>query len=249
MIFNLSFNYFTTEKKYLELQNKFESFNMPPRIGSEEDAIKKILKEDFSIVYLAADRVNGNSYKTLFFYRDFLNTQIANLGVNTIQEIEKRINNEFRFNEIERNSFIRITLNDFLLISQIIIEADYLLLDVQENLISQTNVVLEFLKDYDFGDTNNIIDKFQSKLQKNDLLLLLHLLRNKGILNHRIDSQFGHLVEKNFQYFEDKTNSYKNITKANKTINEIKNDHRPVEKAIKRLKEILQSDSFFDLNP
>lgn len=248
MILNLQFSDFTSKQRFLILQSKFASNDATGQV-SEADLFNDVVKEDFSIIVQISDKSHTDNYKTYSFYNDFLNPKINNLGAETIEKIQQKINNEFRYNEIERNSFLKITINDFLLIHQNIIETDFLLFDIQENLILQTDVVLEFLKGYDFGDSNNIIDKFQSKLQKNDLLLLLHLLRNKGILNHRIDSQFGHLVEKNFQYFEDKTNSYKNITKANKTINEIKNDHRPVEKAIKRLKEILQSDSFFDLNP
>lgn len=248
MILNLQFSDFTSKQRFLILQSKFAS-NDAARQGLEDDLFNDVVKEDFSIIVQISDESQTDNYKTYSFYNDFLNPKINDLGTETIEKIKQKINNEFRYNEIERNSFLKITINDFLLINQNIVEADYLLLDVQENLISQTNVVLEFLKNYDFGDNNNIVDKFQSKLQKTDLLLLLHLLRNKGILNHRIDSQFGHLVEKNFQYFDDKTNSYKNISKASKTINEIKNDNRPVEKAIKRLKEILQSDSFFDLNP
>lgn len=248
MILNLQFSDFTNKKKFLILQSKFAS-NNAVRQGLEEDLFNDVVKEDFSIILQISDESHKDNYKTHSFYNDFLNPKIDDLGTETIEKIKQKINNEFRYNEIERNSFLKITINDFLLINQNIIEADYLLNDVKENLISQTNVVLEFLKDYDFGNNNNIVDKFQSKLQKTDLLLLLHLLRNKGILNHRIDSQFGHLVEKNFQYFDDKSNSYKNISKASKTINEIKNDNRPVEKAIKRLKEMLQSDSFYDLNP
>lgn len=248
MILNLQFSDFTSKQRFLILQSKFAS-NDAARQGLEDDLFNDVVKEDFSIIVQISDESQTDNYKTYSFYNDFLNPKINDLGTETIEKIKQKINNEFRYNEIERNSFLKITINDFLLINQNITETDFLLFDIQENLILQTNVVLEFLKNYDFGDSNNIIDKFQSKLQKTDLLLLLHLLRNKGILNHRIDSQFGHLVEKNFQYFEDKTNSYKNITKANKTINEIKNEHRPVEKAIKRLKEMLQSDSFFDLNP
>lgn len=246
MILNLQYSDFTSKQRFLILQSKFAS-NDATRQGLEDDLFNDVVKEDFSIIVQISDERHKEKYKTYSFYNDFLNPKIDDLGTETIEKIKQKINNEFRYNEIERNSFLKITINDFLLINQNIVEADYLLLDVQQNLISQTNAVLEFLKDYDFKDSNDIVEKLKSKLNKTDLLLLLHLFRDKGILDHPIDSQFGNLIEKNFQYFDDKTNSYKNISKANKTINEIKNDNRPVEKSIKRLKELLQSDSFFEL--
>lgn len=248
MISNLSFDDFTTEKRFLALQNKFESNNIPPRFGYEEDAILTILQEDFSIVYLDVDYETGKKHnKTFFFYRDFLNPKIDNLGVKTIQKIKEQINNEFRYNEIERNSFIKIKINDFLLTHNNISELNYLSPDLKTNLILQIEIVINSLKDYNFPIDNEITDKFKSKLNKTDLLLLLHLLRDKGILNHPIDSQFGHLIEESFQYYDDKTSTFKNISKANKTINEIKNENRSVEKSIKRLKELLQNDTFFEL--
>lgn len=248
MISNLSFDDFTTEKRYLALQNKFESYNMPPRFLSEDDAIFTILQEDFSIVYLDVDYETGKKrYKTLFFYKDFLNHRITSLGVKTFQKIKERINNEFRYNEMERNSFIRIMINDFLLINNDISELNYLPQEVKDNLILQSDIVINSLKEYDFLHVNGITDKFKSKLNKTDLLLLLHLLRDKGILDHPIDSLFGNLIEKNFKYLDSKTGIFTDINNPNKVINEIKNGNRSVEKSIKRLKKILQNDSFFEL--
>jgi hypothetical protein len=248
MISNLSFDDFTTEKRFLKLQNKFESYNMPPRFGIEEDAILTILQEDFSIVYLDVDFETGKKlYKTHFFYKDFLNPKIDNLGLRTVQKIQEQINTEFRYNEVERNSFIKITINDFLIFNHNFTELNYFPLDTKEKLITQSDMVLKFLKDYDFEQSSDIADKFKSKLNKTDLLLLLHLLREKGILDHPIDSLFGNLIEKNFKYLNADKKTFKNINNANKTINEIKNGNRSVEKSIKRLKEILQNDSFFEL--
>lgn len=248
MISSLSFDDFTTEKRYLALQNKFESYNTPPRLLYEDDAILTILQEDFSIVYLDVDYESGKkSYKTLFFYKDFLNHKITSLGVKTFQKIKERINNEFRYNEMERNSFIRIMINDFLLINNDISELNYLPQEVKDNLILQSDIVINSLKEYDFLHVNGITDKFKSKLNKTDLLLLLHLLRDKGILDHPIDSLFGNLIEKNFKYLDSKTGTFTDINNPNKVINEIKNGNRSVEKSIKRLKKILQNDSFFEL--
>ncbi|WP_369013379.1 hypothetical protein [Flavobacterium anhuiense] len=243
----LSFEDFITEEKYLALQNRFDSYNIPPRNVYDEYSIKKIYQEDFSINYLYPAYPKKDYYKTVFFYRDFLNPKIDNLGKDTVDKIKEKIQSEFRYNKLERDSFLEITINDFLLLTASIDQIDYLPALIKEKLKTQCELTVKYLKDYNFESTNNIAEKFKAKLNKTDLLLLLHLLRNKGLLSHPIDSQFGHLIEENFQYFDDKTNSFLDIKNANKTINEIKNYNRPVEKSIKRLRELFQNESFFEL--
>lgn len=89
---------------------------------------------------------------------------------------------------MERNSFVRIMINDFLIINNDISELNYLPQEIKDNLILQSDIIINSLKEYNFLHVNGITDKFKSKLNKTDLLLLLHLLRDKGILDHPIDS-------------------------------------------------------------
>lgn len=244
----LSFEDFITEEKYLALQNRFDSYNIPPRNVYDEYSIKKINQEDFSINYLYPAYPKKDYYKTVFFYRDFLNPKIDNLGKDTVDKIKEKIQSEFRYNKLERDSFLEITINDFLLLTASIDQIDYLPELIKEKLKTQCELTVEYLKNYHFENTNNIAEKFKTKLNRTDLIVLLYLFRNNGLFPHPIDhTQFGHLIEGNFEYFDEKTNSFLEIRNANKTLNEIKNNNRTFEKSIKRLKELLQNDSFFEL--
>ena len=247
MIFTISFDDFITEKNFSHLKNKFKNYNLGLSEPKEEnDVIPIDYNEDFSIVYIFSDGKMNDYYEKVFFCKDFLNAEIKKLGNSTIQKIEKKINSEFRYNETERNSFITISINDYLLVSHCFSEINYLPIEIKASLISQAEIVINFLKNFDFQNNNGIQNKFKSSLNKTDLLVLLHLLRDKNILNHPVDSLFGNLIENNFQYYDEGIEKFKDISKANKTINEIKNGNRSVEKSIKRLKELLQNDSFFE---
>ena len=246
MISNLLFNDFTTIDRYLALQNKFAS-NDANRHGVNEDLYTEVIADDFTVIIPSFDEYNNADFTTVSFYTDFINPKINALARTTIDKINKRIEADFLHNEPEREHFIKFTLNEFFLIWEKLTTAEYVNHTIKSELLIQLEIVLDFLTTYDFKIKYEIVEKFHFKLNKTDLLLLILLIREKGLLDSPYDSQLGLLIERSFKYFNERTKSYEDILRAGRVINDIKNGSRSVNNATERLKSILQDDSFYQL--
>ena len=244
MIITLNFSDFTTERNFLNLQNKFSSYD-ERYFGSDIDRFSKVVREDFFIIYKMIDDTHKEIYVELSFINDFLKPKISELSASIINKITNRLRNDFLYNEQERNSFLKITLNDFFKIEQNIIEANYLELSIINQLKHELDIVIDFISTFNFSSNFNITEKIQFNLNKTDLLVLMHLLRDKQIINFKTDSELGNLIENNFQCQDTASKTYKDITRARKEINSLKNTNKTFIKSINRLKEIFQNDSFY----
>ncbi|RTY96043.1 hypothetical protein [Flavobacterium sp. GT3R68] len=245
MILNVLFSDFTTVERYLALQNKFANYDVS-RQGMEEPQYEQFILGDFTITTQSVDENHNPDVTEISFY-DFINPQINTLARTFIGKINTKIDSQFLHNVPEREHFIQYTLDELFVIGERVSSADYFNSTIQDELLLQLNMVIDFLSNYNSDKEYKIEKKLQFNLNKTDLLLLMHLFRLKGHLNCPYDAQLGFLIEKTFQYYNEETKSYDNIIKAGKVINDIKNGSRPVNKAIDRLKSILQDDSFYNL--
>jgi len=245
MFFDISFNDFTTEKKYLELQNRFERNDIPPR-DFEEDAFAEIVKEDFSIDYLFPAYPEKDYWTKIFFYKDFLNPKINELAKTSINKIRQKLNSDFQYDKEKSEIFIKKTLDDCYKTENAIKDTTFLNSKIKNNLSTQMKIVLEYLNN-DYLKEFQFNDKFQFKLMERDLLVLLALLKNKRKLVNNNESLLGHLIERHFECYDETTQSFKKIQKAGKKLNDFKNNQKTIEKSVARLKTLLQDDSFYEL--
>jgi hypothetical protein len=124
---------------------------------------------------------------------------------------------------------------------------EYLDTTIKDELQIQLEIVIDFLSTYNFNQEYQIVDKLHFNLNKTDVLVLMHLFRERGFLKSPYDAQLGFLIEKSIKYFNEDTKSFENIVRAGRVINDIKNGSRSVNTSIERLKGILQDDAFYRL--
>jgi hypothetical protein len=246
MILNLLFNDFTSHERYLALQNKFAS-NDTNRHGMDEDLYAEVVADDFTVIIPSFDESNNPDFTTVSFYTDFISPKINSLAKTTIEKINRKIETDFLHNVAEREHYVKFTLHEFLGIGESLSPVEFLNPIFKDELLIQLEIVIDFLSNYNFNEEYKIVEKLHFNLNKTDLLVLIHLFRERGFLNNPYDAQLGFLIEKSFKYFNEKTKSFEDVLKAGRVINDIKNGSRPVNTSIERLKSILQDDAFYHL--
>lgn len=255
MIFTPSFIDFSTEYHFLNLQNKFLSYD-ERNIGMVEEIqlsggkgiFSEVKKEDFFIFYKTIDINNIDHYKDINFYEDFITQNIKTLASFTMNQITSIIKKKFLHNEVERKSYITLTIKNLKHLDTQIFNATYLSNDIKILLSRQIELVLENL----YG--NNLYDnlfKFDEKIKLNmnkiDILAFFLLLRQKGIVKYPYNAELGKLIDNHFLYFDKTTDDYKEIQHSNKLLSEYVNGSKSISKSITRLKDFFTKDNFFHL--
>lgn len=255
MIFTPSFIDFSTEYHFLNLQNKFLSYD-ERNIGMVEEIqlkggkglFSEVKKEDFFIVYKTIDINNIDHYKDIYFYEDFITQNIKTLASFTMNQITSIIKKDFLHNELERKSYITLTIQNIKNLDVQISNAIYLSKYINILLSGQLKLVLEYL--YENNLSENLFkfdEKIQLKMNKNDILAFFILLRQKGIIKYPYNAELGKLIDNHFLYFDKVTNDYKEIRHSNKLLSDYENGSRSVSKSITRLKNFFTKDNFFQL--
>lgn len=237
----LSIENFITESNYTALQNKFASYDERLN-GYDEPKFEKPISIDFTIIHQLVE----NEYSEISFYDTFLYPKINELAKNKIRKIQQEIETKYKYDKPKIELFIKDTLDKTYIAESRIEKAEYLTEQIIEKLSSQIKIVLEYLNG-DYLNQFELNNKFQFKLLEQDLLVLIAFLRKENKLVNENESQLGHLIERNFECFDNKTQSYKKISKANKKLNEIKNNKKSIEKSIIRLRELFSENSFNNL--
>jgi hypothetical protein len=246
MIFSypLKFSDFSSKINFLKLQNKFAAYGQR-NIGMNEDVYTDIVKTDFSIIYKSVHEFNIETYDEVSFREGFLIPKINNLSAATIFKINEKIKAGFLYNDLERNNFIKLTLEEVIKVHRSILEANYLEPIIIDALKNELESVIDFLSSFDFNLNFGITEKVQFNLNKTDLLVLMYLLRKNKIVNSEYtDADFGKLIERFFQYQNSLTNNYVDIVRARKELNDFKNMNDTFEKSIIRLKKLFQDNLF-----
>lgn len=247
MIFSypLKFSDFSTESNFLKLQNKYAAYD-ERNVGLDEYVFSTVVKEDFSIIYKSVHDFNIKSYDEISFHHDFLVPKINSLAVFTISKINGRIKKNFLYNDIERESFIKFTLNEVNVIYDHVANANYLPSNIINKLKNELENVIDFLSTYNLNSNFGFREKLQFNLNKTDLMVLMYLLRKNNIVNtDHTDADFGKLIERFFQYQNTSTKDYTDVGRARKELNDFKNSNDTFAKSIARLKDLLQDDLFY----
>lgn len=237
----LRFQDFISKSNYAALQYKFASYDEKYN-GLLESKFENFIDNDFSIYYINDE----HNHSELSFYNDFLIPKIDILAKSTINKIQQKINTDYKYDKEKRELFIKDVLDDCYKTELMIKNNDFLIIEIKDRLSSQMEIVLEYLKG-DYLKNFEFNEKFQFNLIEQDLLVLIAFLRKENKLVNENESQLGLLIEKNFECFDDKTQSYKKIKRANKKLNEIKNNGKSIEKSIIRLRKLFSENSFNNL--
>jgi hypothetical protein len=255
MIFTPSFIDFSTESKFLNLQNKFLSYD-ERSVGMVEEIqlkggkgiLEGVKKEDFCITYKTLDINNADYYADIYFYKDFITPNINTLATNIINQIYLRIKKDFLYNELERKSYITQTIENLKQLALLISNAIHLSNDIKNLLSYQIELLLENLYENNlFDNTFKFEEKIQLKMNKNDILTFFILLRQKGFIKYPINADLGKLIDSHFLYYDKATDDYKEIQKSNKLLSDYRNGSKSISKSITRLKNFFTKENFFHL--
>jgi hypothetical protein len=255
MIFTINFKDFSTKLNFLNLQNKFLSYD-ERNIGIVEEIqlnrkefgiYTDVSKQDFYITYKTIE-LNGDYYEDIFFYKDFLTSNINSLATISINQVILRINKEFRHKSVERKEFIFETIENAKKINFEIFNAIYLPDNIKVRLDTQITLFLNFLYEDDFFKYENVYEKkIKLKMNKNDILTFFTLLKQQKIIKYPFDAELGNLIDNHFLFYDYKSETYKEIKNSNKLLSDYKNGSRTIKKSIERLKNIFTNEEFFIL--
>jgi hypothetical protein len=255
MIFTLSIIDFITELNFLNLQNKFLSYDerslgIVEQLQSrgEKGIFKEVKKEDFFIIYNTIQINDLKHCENIYFYKEFITKNIKIVANLTINQIILKIQKDFLYNEIERNSYIARTINNVKDVNCKIIDADYLSDEIKASIFIQIELILEYLHEEDVLDNLfKFEEKIKLKLNKNDILTFFILLRQQGAIDYKYNAELGKLIDNHFLYYDKSSNDYKEIKQSNKLLSEYGNGSKTITKSIIRLKTFFTKDNFFHL--
>lgn len=240
----ITFLDFKTEENYLALQNKFARYG--EHNNSIEDDYKKVIKNDFTIIYKSINPLTDlEDYFEYSFIDDFILFKISKLAIGYIDFFKKHIQNDLLNDTDKTKLAAEIQLKKLYDLVEIINKAEYLIKNIKIKLQAQIIIVIEYLSNIHILPNYSFDDKLKVNSNKTDILVLFTLLREKGIINSPYDFELGLFIEKNFLYKDG--DKYTPIKKAGKVVNDIKNSHKPIQKSIDRLKKIFKNDEFYEL--
>lgn len=255
MIFTPSIIDFSTELNFLNLQNKFLSYDersigMVEELQSsgEKGIFKEVKKEEFFIIYKTIGINNLDHYEKIYFYKEFITKNIEVAASLVIDQIIARIKKDFSYNESERNSYITRTIKNIKNVHSKIINADYLSDNIRASIFIQIELILEYLHEEDVLDNLfKFEEKIKLKVNKNDILTFFTLLRQQGVIDYKYNAELGKLIDNHFLYYDKSSNDYKEIKHSNKLLSEYVNGSKTITKSITRLKTFFTKDNFFHL--
>lgn len=239
----ITFLDFKTEENYLALQNKYARFGEQNNVI--EDDYQKVVKDGFMIIYKSINSVTYlEEYLQYSFIEDFLLLKIPNLAKSYADSFKRYIQNDLLIEKDKVKRASEIQLKKFFVLIEIIKNAEYLNKKIRIKLLTQIDITIEYLSNVHILPNYTVDDKFKFNLNKTDVLVLFTLMREKKIINCPYDNLLGFLLEKNCLYQDD--DKYTPIKNAGKVVNDFKNNNRTIEKSVKRLKDIFNSDEFYE---
>ena len=239
---------FVIDTDFIALQNKFSAYDERHITPEGEMTHKTYSRKDFDIIFKSFNSESKEVYNNVFFYRDFLPNCVFKMADIEIGIIEKRIAKEFQFNNHERKNFIEHQIAVYKEYDIAIFGSIFLDDHVKVMLSTQTRKVLEFLyDDIILKDIYKTDDKMKFKMNKNDIQMLFFLLRQAKLIDHVIDADLGRLIDNFFVYYSSESETFLEMKRSGKELNDYKNVNKTAERAIERLKAIFTDQNFYEI--
>ncbi len=242
----LTFNSFSSEENFLELQNKFAIYDEREN-PCELMIYETVVKEDFFIFLKSVDIFNlKEDYEKKYFVKDFLLDQIDNLAKRYITAFKINLEKALLVEKEKVKKFAGIRLNKFKELHENLKKQSFITLEVKQKVLKQINIVSEYLTNVHIAPNYTFEDKIKFKWNKADMLLLFLILREKKIIDHPYDNEFGMLLDKSFLYYNKKNEGFESISGSSSVINDYKNGNRGVLKSLARIKKVFTDSSLYD---
>jgi hypothetical protein len=242
----ITFSDFTNETKFLVLQNKFAIYDEREN-PYEPEVYIKVIKEEFFIILKTIDIFTlKDEYIKTYFYKDYLLKEINKLAKRYIDAFRLNLENNLIYEEEKIKLLATQKLNYFVELKELLNKSNYITLVARKKIINQIDIVFDYLSNVHILPTYSLDNKIKFNWNKDDILLLMLMLRDKKIIPHNFDNELGMLLDKSFLYYNKQEKKFKELNKSGKIINDIKNNNKSIKKSLERLKAFFSDESFYD---
>lgn len=240
---NLKFLNFKSKAKYLELQESF--YLNCEKKGGPEVKLSKLLPNDFSIIYKSIE--DGKEKYDSLVFNEYIKSRIPYMTVPICKEINRRVNSLEIIRGDELKRFVDKRLKKLDIYNKKITNSDFIDPDVIELLLKEIENVKAYLNSKAFEDGLILDKRIKVKWPKNDLLLLIALLSKNDQLSYKnTTTEIGLAIDQVFSFYNKKDDEFKNYQGSGKKYNDILNGNASVKRSLNRLKELLQSEDFYN---
>jgi hypothetical protein len=232
---------FISEKNYQNLQVRFLSFC--EKEGGPGISLEKLKPNNFDIIYKIQTDFNEAEYHTLRFDK-FISEQIPLIAGRILLALNKKLQKMDLVKKDELKRFIdkKLTiLGNF----RMGIKGNFGNLEQSHvgELHRQISIVVKKLDSKEF-ERGIILDKrIKLKWRKNDLLVLINLLRENGHIDLKNTiTETGLAIDQVFAFKNSKTKEYQNYSGSAHNLEDVK--RAGINKSLDRLKKVFTEDFF-----
>ncbi len=241
---SITFQDFASELNYLKLQNRFAFYDT--RSVPNEDTYTKVIKKDFEIIYKDVNHITyEEDYFNKSFYKDFLFPSINNLASKYIDEVKRRLEKPDLMGRENVRLFSKSQQDKLNSIALDLTNSDYLEKRLRLLLNAQIEIATEYLTNLHIYPNNEMDSMFKFKMNRDTVILLFTMLRDRKYIDAPRDLILGRILDANFLYWDEKSESYKPFNGSGKVINNIHNHNKPANTSIAKLK-LIFSEGFFN---
>lgn len=242
---SLTFEDVLNPANLLELQNRFKYYD--DRNGRVTDYFNEPTIEDITIVYGGLNPVTGeNELIKETFFNHYLFPKISKLAKEYCQEyfIKKE---ELMLSNGNDELYYKQAIDYLFFCYEQFNSAVHLNEDVLALIIEQLDICVDEVQNLSVEKKSLRGEKLSFKMNRQDVLVLFFLLREKGIIKWHSNPELKVLIENNFKSYDSKTKTYLNINIGRNIFSDFKNGSRPINQSLERLKDTFQDENFFDI--
>lgn len=210
----------------------------------ELETIDEFEIDDFGKSYNEKKNTVDRDY-TINFFDDHLYPQM----INQLNFFKKSFENEIKTKAIYETSalqrFCSIKLTKLNTLIDLINKSTYLDPLFQKKIISEIELLYEYINDKSIENSDDIVSKIPFKLNKSQLCLLFEVMYRKNIIAGIHINELHRLIEKYFTYYNGTENL--EIKKSKKTVDELigAKSSKSAQLTIGSLEQIFSSKDFF----
>jgi hypothetical protein len=231
---------FISEKNYQNLQLRFLHFC--EKQGGPGTSLEELKPNDFDIIYKVQTDFNEECY-TLRFDK-FISEQIPLIADRILLGLNRKLQKMDLVKEDELKRFIdkKLTILGNIRMG---IKGNFGNLEQShvEELHQQIGIIIKQLDSKEF-ERGIILDKrIKLKWRKNDLLVLIYLLRENGHIDLKNTiTETGLAIDQVFAFKNSKTKEYQNYTGSAHKLEDV--NRAGIDKSLDRLKKVFTEDFF-----
>ena len=242
---DFTFNDVLDQKKYLIIQNRFKYYD--ERTGQVEEYFNEPVLEDFTIVYGGLDPITGeNELTEESFFINYLFPRISQLAKEYSHRYNKKMD-ELMISNGNDNLYYKKAIDYLFFCYEQFNNAKHLTDDVLALIIKQLDICVDEIQTLNVENESLRGEKLSFKSNRQDVLVLFFILREKGIIKWHSNPELKVLIENNFKSYDSKTKTYLDINIGRNIFSDFKNGSRPINQSIERLKNIFQEENFFNI--